>query len=211
MRQPVRPTKQNGFTILELMIATTVFGVLLMILTFATIFITKQFYSGLTQARTQQVARTIVDQISRSIQFSSGTVTDTDPDATYAGLVCAADRGFNYILFQQLTEPPIDASRHQVNRVTSVASGAGSCNRQPLNGLVGDELLGNGMRLTKLDVAPVAGTNGAWSITVRVVYGDDDLLTDSTDPIDPNVSCKSGAGSQFCATSELTVTVFKRR
>jgi hypothetical protein len=44
-------------------------------------------------------------------------------------------------------------------------------------------------------------------VQVRVIYGDDDLLSN---PTAANANCKSQAGSQFCAVSDLTTVVVKR-
>jgi hypothetical protein len=53
----------------------------------------------------------------------------------------------------------------------------------------------------------VSGTTGLYSIDVRVVYGDDDLLIN---PTATNATCKVGSGSQFCAVSELSTVVQQR-
>ncbi len=207
-----REQPQSGFTIFELMIATIVFGALLTILTFTSIRLSNQFYRGVNAAHTQQVARAIADQIGRSIQFSSGGVSQTAPDATNAGVICAADTGFHYVLNQQ---------RSDTVRATAITEGSTPCDIQPKDSLIGDEMLAPGMRLTKLDYSP---QGNIFIVTVRVVYGDDDLLcstinpnnnscsdsADSTDYTDPNLRCKIGTGSQFCSVAELTVAVFKR-
>ena len=70
----------------------------------------------------------------------------------------------------------------------------------------GRELLGNHMRLGTLDITP----NGSlYTIHLRVIYGDNDLLSDTSDF--SKASCVGSIpGSQFCAVSDLTTTVQKR-
>ncbi len=67
------------------------------------------------------------------------------------------------------------------------------------------------MRLATLDIEPSANPVNIdpqhpilYEITIRVVYGDDDLLNS-----DHNL-CVGGAGSQFCSISELSTVVQKR-
>lgn len=60
---------QRGFTLLELMIATTIFSSILLLLTFGLINIGKSYYKGRNTARTQELARRVMDEISQSIRF----------------------------------------------------------------------------------------------------------------------------------------------
>lgn len=77
----------------------------------------------------------------------------------------------------------------------------------------GQELLGKNMRLADFSVT---AQDSGYQITVKVIYGDDDLLRDgmfkSTDAhFDiKNANCAGGAGSQFCAVSMLSTYVIKR-
>jgi hypothetical protein len=81
------------------------------------------------------------------------------------------------------------------------------------------ELLGERMRLSRFDIDPPV--NGMYKITIRVVYGDDDLLcspaaddcnsnTTSSNLTSNDLTCKLKAGSQFCSVSELSTTVRRR-
>ena len=64
------------------------------------------------------------------------------------------------------------------------------------------------MRISKLQVERMPGTADTWRVTVRVVYGDNDLLNN---PTAEDASCKvSISGSQYCAQAELTTYVKKR-
>ena len=63
-----------GFTIVELMIATLVFSVILTIATVGILNIGRLYRKSLTQSQTQQVARTILDTVSQNIKFNGGSV-----------------------------------------------------------------------------------------------------------------------------------------
>jgi hypothetical protein len=72
------------------------------------------------------------------------------------------------------------------------------------------ELLGPHMRLGALDIT---SAGSLYTVHVRVIYGDDDLLTPTVSgSTDWNSELCSGttAGSQFCAVSDLTTTVKQR-
>jgi prepilin-type N-terminal cleavage/methylation domain-containing protein len=65
---------QAGFTIVELMIATLVFAVVLILITVGVLTFTRSFFKGINQSRTQNAARTVIETISQGIQFSGGEV-----------------------------------------------------------------------------------------------------------------------------------------
>ena len=75
----------------------------------------------------------------------------------------------------------------------------------------GREMLGEGMRLYRF-APPVTQASNLASFTVGIVYGEDDELiafTGSGDTL--SAQCRgSGLGAQWCATSELQSTVFRR-
>jgi prepilin-type N-terminal cleavage/methylation domain-containing protein len=231
--------KQDGFTIIELLIATTVFSVVLLTISGAIIQMGRLYYKGITSARTQEVSRSIMDEVSQTIQFSSGQIIDIGPtgspltnyknslDNTSANskAVCAATKHFSFRYGQQRT-----GTQHGLV-VQDVPGGCNTTIAQNLNSgtAAGTELLGDKMRLSNL-VVQQAGDVNTYRVTVRVIYGDNDLVCDpdattgasncnSTDLWnDPNaiagtrkLSCKNiRSGTQFCAASELS-TIVKRR
>lgn len=65
---------QRGFTIIELMIATTIFALILMICLAAIMHITRMYYQGTLQARTQNRVREIVDEIADEIRYRPGDI-----------------------------------------------------------------------------------------------------------------------------------------
>src|SRR5688572_1794031 len=95
---------ERGFTILELLVATIVFSVVLLLVTAGIMQITRVYYKGVTETNTQNTARTIVDTISQAIQFSGGDVTVTNPAAVpgtdYA--FCVGNEQFSYRLGWQV-------------------------------------------------------------------------------------------------------------
>jgi prepilin-type N-terminal cleavage/methylation domain-containing protein len=83
--------KHEGFTIIELLIASTVFAIIIMIITVGIINITQSYTKGITENSTQGVARNIINDISQAIQFSPGKIT---PVNVSTGIVEASSSPF---------------------------------------------------------------------------------------------------------------------
>ena len=203
-----------GFTIIELMIASTIFSVLLLIMTFAIIQISRVYYRGITSAQTQEIARTVLDEISRSIQFQGGTITGT-PAVPSLGpnKFCVGDKRYSYILGRQLMDSPTFPQSKNVLVVDDKMPGCASVSAQNIDSVNlnsnSRELLAANMRLASLQVNDKG--NGLWEVAVRVVYGDNDLLEDSIGADGILDTCRSiQFGAQFCAASELRTVVKKR-
>lgn len=203
----VTTNHQHGFTILELLIATTVFSVILLLITFGIINIGNAYYKGANQSRTQTVARNIIDEISRGIQFSGSDVqqsTSTGPSGKY--YFCANGTMYSYVIDKQLGSSGTDK--------TLIAQDGLDCvtGNKDVASANGRELLTKGMRLLELNVQPGASPN-TYNITVSIGVGGDtgDLFDPAYYPSQlDKTRCKSGAGSQYCAVSKLNTTVVKR-
>ena len=202
--------KSNGFTIIELMIATTVFSLVLLLCTFGLLQIGRVYYKGVTGARVQESLRNVTDEISRSIQFSGGTVVPSPSTITpgTAFVFCIDDQRYSAVTDRQLTETnpnPILSQTYHVLVVDTLSGCNSSSPPQDLTQPVvnGKELLGPNMRLSKLEVK-TTGTN-LYQINIRIVYGDDDILNAA------HTSCADvRAGTQFCAANEFNTVVQKR-
>lgn len=204
--------KQSGFTIIELMIATTVFSMVLMIASMAIIQIGRVYYKGLITSRTQETTRDIMDSVSRDLQFSNtnglekyANPDNPNPPYTDARAYCVGSKKYTYHLGQQV--------KSGVPGLIVSESSPGSC--EPND--AGQELLGANMRLLRFNI--VENADRTYNISMAVAYGDNDLLTiyDNQGGGSPDESatagalCKSGvAGSNFCATSLLDTTVKRR-
>jgi prepilin-type N-terminal cleavage/methylation domain-containing protein len=201
--------RQAGFTIIELLIATAVFSVILLVCAFALLQIGRTYYKGVTSTKVQETARSIMDDISRGIQFSGDPIapTSSNPPQTY--MFCVGSQRYSVKTNQQVIDTSPDSARHQgyhalvIDTVAGCNSGSGSQNLDAQT-VSGRELVSPNMRLAKLTVTDV-GANNLYQINIRVVYGDDEVLDDTF------TNCRSErAGTQFCAVSELTTTVQKR-
>lgn len=222
---------QRGFTIVELMIATLVFSVILVLITTGVIHFTNSYYRGINSSTTQNTTRTIIDTVSQAIQFGGGQF-DLSASGGTVTTYCVKNYQFDFVIGKQVVTSSPGATRtyNALYKSSPPVAGGGGCTARALSGITGGaELLGQHMRLTKFAIVPLA--NSLFAIDVGVAYGDDDLLCDATiAPSSPygcgpnaasftaasqiaaagRIACKSQTGSQFCAVSELSTTVQSR-
>lgn len=222
--------RADGFTIVELMIATLVFSVILLVITVGVIHFTAAYYKGINSSTTQTLARSISDEVSQAIQFSGAQpIVATTGFPANTGVICVGNQEFYYNLGQEIT-----SSTSTALHVWNVAYG--ECYNSPASGAnyyksaasgysTGKELLQNRMRLTQFDVSDIdGGATDTFAVNVGIAYGDDDLLcapesvsnscrsdaANITDFTVPDLNCKPDTGSQFCAVINLTTNAQSR-
>lgn len=202
----------SGFTVVELMMATMVFSVVLLMIVMGILQFTRVYYKGLTERNVQSAARNVADAIGQSVQFGSANVTVANgatPGTLYA--FCANDKRYSYVLGNQVSDSP-NTSLHQIYHAMVVDDASGCTDSvQPQNlrqaNVSGRDLLAAKMRLSRLEVSQAG--SGLYKIRVKVVYGEDDLLTSPPDSLD--ATCIVGqSGSQFCAMADITTVVSRR-
>jgi prepilin-type N-terminal cleavage/methylation domain-containing protein len=199
---------QKGFTIVELMMATLVFSMILLLVTIGVLQVNRVYYKGVTEANTQSVARTVMDTISQAIQFDGGNITPipttASPTAGTKYYVCVNNQQFIYWPGYQLVSGT--PGTHQTNQAFIQRTITGSC-AAPTGTITGRELLSPNMRLSNLQVSQI-GTTNLYKVQVRIVYGDEDTMTN---PTSTTSKCKGiRAGNQFCSVTDLTTVVEKR-
>jgi prepilin-type N-terminal cleavage/methylation domain-containing protein len=69
----------KGFTVIELLIATVIFSIVLLVLTQTIISITNNYYHGVIQTQTEQVVKNINNDIVQQIQFSTNDSIVSEP------------------------------------------------------------------------------------------------------------------------------------
>lgn len=224
---------QRGFTIIELMIATTVLSVLLLLASFGILRIGQIYYKGVLTTRTQDVARTAVEDISRTVQTGGNKNVKHIPPATPGsglGVICIGQIRYTYVLNAQLITDGMPGSDQTKNGMWVDTIRAGQC--QPISALkmknddnpsLGDpnippapyvaqgrELLGANMRLVHVDVTNTTqGSVLPVRVNIKIAYGESDLTQPATTKDATCLSIDSGAG-QYCATSELDTYVHNR-
>lgn len=203
---------QKGFTIIELMIATVVFSFILVVASSGVVAIGRLYYKGVTSSRTQEGARGIMEDLTRSRQFSGyDTTPSTNPPGWVVGepqAICFGPDRYSFRINDK-----VEGAGSYGLRYDNTRADLSTC--PPDSG--GRQLLGSNMRLLDLTVDSTIG-EGRTKIGIKLAYGDNDLLdtygndgTTRTPVSLKDAQCKSGiAGSNFCGVSELATLVNKR-
>lgn len=192
---------------MELMIATMVFSVLLVVLTVGVLSFTRGFYKGLNSSATQTTARNLMNAIATGAEYAHiGDINDT----AYNGPVGCLKIGsveYHFYLGQLVDGSGLSnpsGPNYGVYRTTNGAISCDPSNLTTYNASLqsdlttspqpGSELLGTNMRVTELGVKQDG--DGLANVSVGVAYGSDDLLCSSSlDASDPTVAggCNSAA------------------
>lgn len=224
---------KKGFTIIELMVATMVFSIILVIALTAIVQVSRAYYKGVTRSRTQETARNLMNEISQSIQLSGSDISISNPSnpgpniainsrATGVGVFCAGNKQYTYAIDRKVAETTDESQKNVNNAVISqdvpCVSSLTPANLD--NALTGSQrgVLGENMRLTKFNVervnpsspAIVIGTAELWRVTISLAYGDQDLLDYVDDSGANRVVCKAQIGAEFCSIVELSTIVARR-
>lgn len=223
-----RTIGNKGFTLLELMIATIVFSVILLASTTIVLQISRMYYKGVVTNRTQETTRRITDEIAQQIQFGGGEIITSPPNASRAFVdgaltvqaFCIGNQRYSYAVNAKVTSSTPagtynPSAGHQLQHGLwrdTIASG-GACTpldlsqpTPPGSSADGQELLGQNMRLSDKFSLACLGSRGVCNLTVSVLYGDDDLLVTWPNP----TRCGNVTGSQWCAASTINTQIFKR-
>jgi prepilin-type N-terminal cleavage/methylation domain-containing protein len=220
-----RKTAQAGFTIIELMIATIIFSIILIVITSGILHFTTDYYKGVNASSTQTAARNIANVIAQNLQYGGGKddYTPSIGGATQKRL-CIGSARIDYNLGNQLGKgiPGLDYG---------VVISSDTCGHvyPPIG--TSHEYLAPNMRIAYLDIQQNGGGSSLYTIDVVVAYGDIDLLCTHaivagagscgaagvTLPSSiiwatqgKQTACKVTNASQFCAVSHLTTQVVSR-
>lgn len=231
MSKSTKKFDKKGFTIIELMIATSAFSIVLLVCLGALVYVGRLYYKGITLTQTQAATRDAVDSIADAVKFSREVVEPSDSNIPYDdepddkgwnGHVCVGSRKYSYQLGKVLVNGTPAPGSNQTNQalVESVdpACDTGSPNNIPVDSndlFPPREILGEFMRLNEFTVTPPDALSGLVTVSISIVYGgdgnkknDSELFNYVSGDSDTIESCKTGvAGAQFCAVSNLSKTV----
>ena len=230
-------SSEDGFTIVELMVALSVFAVILMMSTVIMINIANLYNKGVNEANLQNTSRNIISDISSSIQFTgnisdptgcNGTLTacwaqqysyEIGSTSSYANVYsyCIGSTRYSYVLDTENGTNAPNQLPHVLWRDTlknistcptlDLTSSSGPSSDSNAVPGSGFDMLPPHMRIDKFFVDQTGPNSGLYAVDIWIAYGDDDLLTIASDG---SATCSGGVGTQFCAVSALNTTVTKR-
>jgi type II secretory pathway pseudopilin PulG len=206
--------KSGGFTVIELLIATTVFSVVLLIFLISFLRIGQLFYKGVSITNTQETARSVIQDMTDDMQFSNVT-PQIDPAGNY---FCIGNHRYAINKgFQVGSAPGYGILREDLANCPPLT---GSAFAKPPDPSKGTELLGPGMQVNELTASQFSTdlSPGAIYITIHLVfYGDDKSVLTSSDPAyagkewkAPDAVCTGNEQStQFCAVADYRTTILQ--
>ena len=196
--------RREGFTIVELMIATLVFSTILLVITFGVMSFTKMYYKSVYMSATQHTARDISDAVTNAVKFGTGTPTGIFNDSV-SGNSYFCTGGYVFVYQPGIQYKPSST----IGMYMQPVQGNG-CSI-PVSSTARRQLLASNMRVSYLSFS---GTNDVYTLTLRIAYGDSDLLIPSSaasdERWDANTQCISGNGAEYCAVSGLIATATRR-
>lgn len=208
----------RGFTLIELMIATSVFSVVLLIAVAGFSQIGRLFYKGVSVTQSQDVASQIGYDLTSSIEGASKISTLT----TYKGMqyICIGKSRYTIDTSRRVDISNSSAiSSAQIGMLKDTMSSDGSCAPPclptPSSCASGEvawtnpvELLGDSMKLENISVTPVAAVSGDYyTLSLLLSFGADDLVNYTTPGDTSTAECKSDQGGQFCAIGRFNASV----
>lgn len=220
----------NGFTIIELLIATTVFSVVLLGALSGFIEIGNLFYKGVSNINTQQTANQVLQDISGQFQTNSNfsrtpltQVLPTSDQSTYA-YYCIGNTRYTYTINHELdvsatpNYSPLGGGGNFALLKDTLPGSTGCGTPCPpaqqtcpagsarFNNPI--EMLGDNMRLSEFEITPAASGSNFYNVSIVVAYGTDDMLSNIDTP--STISCNSADNTdEFCSVSRLDTSVFK--
>lgn len=177
-------TRQNGFTIVELMIATTVFSLVLLVALAGFLQIGRLFYKGVNITQTTDDGKQAISSIKNDIAFSTAGASQIKitPYTTTVGSTqlprywfCAGPNRYSFMRGTELDTNKENAEMTNSSTANNPSlwsnfgllrdrlNNATACPNpyslpSSLNGNSATELLGDNMRLSNLSVCPIYGT-----------------------------------------------------
>lgn len=221
---------EQGFTVIELLIATVIFTLVLALVTTGVIFFSNQYYRTANANTAQNLVRTISDDITQSIQFGTEEPISNIVQGIGFSTVCAGGkkyvfkRGVKYNGTTTAAAPGIVLA--DWNAADDGGCEAPTTAAQFAPYASNKQLLQKNMRVTQFSVTPGGSTYG---LSLRIAYAAEaDLLCSPADSnCGPNqgyppgsevaianqgatIQCRPGAGSQFCAVANVDAEVVRR-
>jgi prepilin-type N-terminal cleavage/methylation domain-containing protein len=217
----IKSNKQTGFTLVELMIATVVFAVVIMVGMYGFIQISRFYTKSISIIRTQEAARNLMMDIANQFQLTSGVFNKHEilEGGDGRSIICVGNKAYVYKINSVETSSNHALSSYLISPDTCPTRMVDLSDPNPIN------LLRPGARIIQLNITPYpnATTGPLFNITVAVLYAPidnatpqgTDLIQVGTTPDDPNYYntwfCSSAVrGSEYCSLSRLTTSVYKR-
>ena len=195
--------RQKGFTIIELMIAISVFAAAVVLITMGVLLISRQYQQGSTRTKLESANREVHQTFTQAVQFANGTYQTNS--VVYAGYTASCIGTKRFIYGSQPTLPYDESKYNSLNPGLYIDSVDNKTCPNTSNPKAGTNLLPPGAKVVQFDFDDVQK-----KFTTKFVSSPGDLLDYGTLP-EYNIKCNSGiAGREFCAVVQLTSSAIQR-
>lgn len=203
----------RGFTIIELLIATVVFSVILVVILAAFVQISRLFYKGVNMSNTQDDTRRALNDIASDIQFASSSPPSACTGSGCPNYFCVGNHRYTFFLGAQVgyTSPAGIYREDETGNCppptgpTAVKTGSA------------DQLLGNGMQLNSIKIScdGIACHLHAHVIfyggTPQGLFVSTDNPSSKTPWKEPDADCTGALiSSQYCSTADYSSTILEK-
>jgi prepilin-type N-terminal cleavage/methylation domain-containing protein len=191
----------GGFTVVELMIAISVFATAMTLILAGVIFISRQYQQTSNKVQLEDASRTVHQQITQSIQFSGRDVSAKIPNGQYSAR-CVGNYMYIYSSAEPVSNQTVYAS---MSEGLYVKDNANNCAASDINITGATNLLPKGAKVVKFEIT-TTGTTSSLSTTFSKSPADILVFSGPGD-----VRCDSASkGREFCATVTLDSTATRR-
>lgn len=228
-------SKNNvGFTIMELMIAITVFSIILLLGTEVMMGVGNLFAKGVNMANVQDDTRNIISNVTTAVQFSGAVLNngqgptapientytyDSGPVPTYA--YCFGNIRYSFVLgfpssgswprtlWVDKMQSASGCSPLNIEPSTPNCIGNTKCSNSQSGS--GADLTGSNMHLASFRIYQY--NPNLYGIFVGLAFGKQDMFESSSGQptvINGNYVCSTAVGQQYCATSYLSTLATER-
>lgn len=197
--------KQNGFTLVELMLAMAFLTFVLLFIVTAMVQYMGTYNKGLVYKEINQAGRTIFEDITRSLRTSSANVRQMDE-----GRLCVG--GQTYVWNTPLGADQSTDNRYQsgvkIEGIIRVPDAAGqfcsSLDQIPRNG---ETVIANPGVVIQSFTGESGDNGGLYSLALVMSTGGDNSPVDNFG----NIECEPGNKGQFCAVASFETNIASRR
>jgi prepilin-type N-terminal cleavage/methylation domain-containing protein len=229
---------KQGFTVVELLIATAVFAVVLLVAQTSFVQIGHLFYRGVSISQTQDTADHIFQDINGNFQTAPNV--SVNYSATGYDYYCIGNARYTYRIDNEIDRGTATANHSSTTGnygiLKDTLPGSGSACATPCDDTSGAscpagtvklrnpvELLGDRMRVEQFDICQSTTTSNLYNVAIVLAYGDQNTLTytSSATPLkEPcqvtppgsyyaSVACQGDNNNSFCAVSRINTAVYK--
>jgi len=201
---------KKGFTLVELLLATALFSFVLLFVTAAFVQVSRAYNKGIIVKRTQETARSVIQEMSRALNTATSGQNTTDAVISFSNnpdrRLCVGDLRFGW---NEGFRPDTSHETYSNgNNFALVRSDSGSCSddfdqNQSVE-MIDERLIVQDIQINEI----LAGS--VYNLCVIITVNNDDDV-DEGNCANNNTRCNVLAGDTYCDVARLDTTVTLRR